>query len=140
MLRYNHRLLLLAAISLAALLGCSQTKRMPIEGTVSLDGQPLEKGSIAFRPLPGTTGPTAGATIANGKFAIVPSGGPFAGNFVVEVSNVRPTGQKVHSPRTGGLVDERSESLPARYNSRSELRAEVTANGPNQFEFALKSQ
>jgi hypothetical protein len=138
MLHHNCRLLMLAAMSLAVLLGCSQAKRMAIEGTVTLDGQPLEKGSIAFRPLPGTTGPTAGAAIVRGKFVISPSGGPFAGSFVVEISNVRPTGRKVEGPR--GLVDEHLEFLPARYNAQSELRAEVKTDGPNSFEFSLKSK
>jgi hypothetical protein len=138
MLHHNCRLLILAAISLAALLGCGETKRMPIEGTVSLDGQPLEKGSITFRPLPGTTGPTAGAAIVNGKFVIMSSGGPFAGKFVVEISDVRATGRKVEGPR--GLVDEHLEFLPARYNTRSELQAEVKDTGRNNLEFALKSK
>jgi hypothetical protein len=132
--------LLLCAILLTALLGCGHGGRMSVEGTVTLDGQPLQKGSIQFNPLPGSTGPTAGGDIVNGKFAILPSGGPLAGHFQVQIKAVGLTGRKVLDPRSNTMVDEYAQCLPARYNSDSELKAEVVANGPNHFDFAITSE
>ena len=113
---------------------------MPLEGTVSLDGRPLQKGAIQFNPLPGTPGPTAGGEIADGRFAILPSGGPFAGKFSVQITAAGSTGRKVLDLFSKRMIDEYVQYLPARYNSRSQLQAEVTAAGPNRFDFALTSE
>lgn len=140
MFHCDCRVLLLSAMTVVALAGCGERRRMPIEGAVTLDNRPLEKGAIVFRPLAGTPGPTAGATIADGKFAILPSGGPFAGDFVVEITAAGRTGRKAINIRTDRLEDEYTQILPARYNSRSELQVEVKDNALNRFEFALTSQ
>ena len=131
---------LLCAIGLLTLLGCGHGGRMAVEGTVTLDGRPLEKGSVQFSPLPGSTGPTAGANIVDGKFVILPAGGPFAGKFRVEITAVGLTGRKVLDPRSQAIIDEYAQCLPARYNTQSQLQAEVTANGPNHFDFAIVSE
>jgi hypothetical protein len=130
---------LLCVSVLPALLGCGHGGRMSVEGTVTLDGRPLEKGSVQFCPLPGSTGPTAGGDIVNGKFVILPSGGPFAGKFMVQINSAGLTGRKIRDPRSNAIVDEYAQCLPAKYNSKSELQAEVTAHGPNHFDFALAS-
>jgi hypothetical protein len=131
---------LLCVVLLSILPGCSHGGRMSLEGTVTLDGQPLEKGSILFRPLSDTKGPTAGADVVGGKFAILSSGGPFAGTFRVDITAAGPTGRKVPNLRGDGMMDEYTQYLPARYNSQSELTATVTEKGPNRFEFALMSK
>jgi hypothetical protein len=112
---------------------------MALEGTVTLDGQPLERGAIRFRPLADTAGPTAGGDIVQGKFVVTEFGGAFAGEYQVQIVATKPTGRKVLDPRSKSQIDEYAQFLPARYNSRSQLRAEVTADGPNRFEFALVS-
>lgn len=128
------------AIGLLAMLGCGHGGRVPLEGTVSLDGRPLKDGTIQFRPLAGTNGPTAGAQIVDGKFVIPVQGSPFVGKFSIEITATRLTGRKVPNPIGSGMVDECKQFLPSRYNSESQLQAEVTANGPNHFDFAITSQ
>lgn len=129
----------LCAILLSTLFGCGRSERMSVEGTVTLDGQPLEKGSIQLSPLPGTNGPTSGADIVAGKFVIRSSGGPFAGSFRVQITAGGPTGRRVLDPRSNSMIDEYGQILPARYNSQSELQAEVKAGDSNRLEFALAS-
>ena len=113
---------------------------MSVEGTVTLDGRPLEQGAIQFNPISGTTSPTAGAEVVNGKYAIAAAGGPLAGKFTVQITAVGQTGRKIRDLRTNEMVDEYGECLPARYNSQSELTATVSEEGPNRFDFALKSK
>ncbi|MBU4270334.1 MAG: hypothetical protein KKA28_00475 [Planctomycetes bacterium] len=126
---------------LLILLGCTPaTERQALEGTVALDGAPLAEGSILFLPQPGTKGPTSGGKIAQGRFSISPAGGAFSGVFRVEITAVRNTGRKVMDPRMGNLIDETEQFIPVRYNRESELTAQVSEQGPNQFEFALESK
>ena len=122
------------------LAGCGDSPRQRIEGTVTLDGRPLEKGAINFTPLAGTQGPTAGAEIVDGKFSIPAEGGTFAGVFRVEITASRPSGKKVPDQWTGQPVDAYEQFLPARYNSQSELEVDVQAGGAKQFEFSLVSE
>jgi hypothetical protein len=136
----NSVFVLLGAMALCAACGCGHRGRAAVEGTVTLDGRPLDQGGIVFSPLSGTAGPTAGAQILDGNFAITRSGGTFPGKFRVEITSARPTGRKVAGRTGSGLIDELAQCLPARYNRDSELRAEVTDSGPNHFEFALKSK
>ena len=94
-------------------------------------------------PQPGTSSPTAGGDIAQGRFSITPGGRTFSGTFRVEITAVRSTGRKVMDPHRGGgerkLIDETEQFIPARYNRESELTAKVSEQEPSRFEFALKS-
>ena len=131
----------LSVVCLLTLCGCGGTGgRQSIEGTVTLDGQPLEKGQITFVPKQGTQGPTAGAEIAGGKFTIPAAGGTFSGKFRVEITASHATGKKVTDHFTGQLVDAYEQFIPAKYNTQSQLEADVKAGAANRFEFAVTSQ
>lgn len=90
---------LLCAVVIVSTAGCDHDGRVSVEGTVTLDGQLLEKGQIQFCPMPGTAGPTSGAEIVDGKFAIPADGGPFVGKFLVQITQSGLTGQKILDPR-----------------------------------------
>lgn len=126
---------------LLALNGCSGHAggRLAVQGEVRLDGQPLGKGSISFRPVAGTTGPTAGAKVVDGRFSIPSGKSLFAGKYRVEITATRKTGKQVKDPTFGAMVDQVAQYLPGRYNRRSELAAEVKSGGPNDFKFDLTS-
>jgi hypothetical protein len=128
------------ALCLAALTGCGGTKPLPrfaVEGTVTLDGKPLPDGTIQFLPAADTDGGMVGAKIAGGRFATPAVRGAAPGKYRVEIAASRPTGRKVPDPRREEPLDEFVQYLPERYNAQSTLTAEVTAEGPNRFEFAL---
>jgi hypothetical protein len=127
-------------LTLALLVGCTNSDRESLQGTVTLDGYPLAEGAISFRPQPGTQGPTAGAKIKDGTFTIASEEGTFTGTFRVEITASRKTGQQRSDQITGTMVDEYEQYLPARYNKESELIAEVTKGGKNEFPFELRSQ
>ena len=128
-------------LGLVALVGCGGgDDRFRLEGSITLDGEPLTTGGISFRPQRGTRGPTAGGRITDGKFFVEPAKGTFAGTFRVEIISSRKTGQKVMDNVMGTMADEYKQIIPVRYNRQSELTAEVKKDGPNKFEFALESQ
>ena len=125
-------------VCLLLLAGCDGSgDRRGVEGTVTLDGQPLAEGSITMRPLPGTTSPTAGAKITDGKFTIPKEKGPLVGTFRVEITATRKTGRQIKDPLMGGMVEEVQQVIPSRYNRKSELTAEVTETGQNRMDFEL---
>jgi len=131
---------LTASLILLIIVGCSTTDRKGVRGTVTLDDEPLSEGSIAFRPKPGTSGPTAGATIVAGLYSVEDEGGTFVGSFDVQITAARKTGGKVKDMLTGGEVDEYEQYIPAKYNAETELEVEVTEGGPNEFNFELESE
>jgi hypothetical protein len=128
-------------LSLAVMMGCGgekQPRLVALEGTVTLDGKPLTEGNIRFLPAPGTSGTVmAGAKIADGRFTIPAEKGATPGKYRVEIGASRPSGRKVPHPVSEQPMDELVQFLPERYNLQSTLTAEVTAESPNRFEFAL---
>lgn len=131
------------------LVGCGGSDgRLGLKGTVTLDGQPLTEGAIVFIPEPGTQGPAAGGKIVDGQFTVAAAKGTMTGAFRVKITALRKTGKKVFDPTAqmqgsgarDELVDELKQYIPARYNSKSELTADVVDGGKNRFEFALDSE
>ncbi len=130
----------LAACFVVVLFGCGDDGREAIEGTVTFDGKPLAAGQISFLPVPGTKGPTAGATIEDGAFTIASAGGTFAGKFRVEITATRPSNRKAMDHETGQMVNVPLQFILAKYNVQSQLTAEVKSGEANRFTFELTSR
>jgi hypothetical protein len=113
--------------------------RRAISGTVTVDGQPLGGGAILFEPATAGSGMQVGGIIRRGVFAIARDQGPAPGHYRVRIyasSGTQAPPAKGRSERTPRPMVER---LPPVYNTRSELRAEVTARGANRFRFELSN-
>jgi hypothetical protein len=134
--------------------GCGGGDGLPrraVSGTVTLDGQPLDKGLITFTPAGGGGDSTsAAAAVADGSFAVAKDVGLVPGKYRVAVSVMKEVRTKASKKKqvdnaTGEEIDAfdttaTKESLPARYNAQSELTADVTDAGPNEFSFPLSSK
>jgi hypothetical protein len=135
-----HLGLLLIAVAVA---GCGSAgdgiARQAVSGSVTLDGKPLDHGEITLSPI--EQGPSAGGTIAAGAFAIDQSGGPALGKYRAMIVSIRPTGRRVRDADgpPGSTVDEMANTIPDRYNTRTELEIEVKNQAPNRFTFDLLS-
>jgi hypothetical protein len=136
----RHRIVgLLVGAAAAWVAGCSGGAPYgAVRGEVTLDGKPLDEGVVRFVPLDGQT-PTASALIASGKFSErVP-----IGSHRVEISSPKlPKGIRSSKQMKRGTVNEGSaleELIPERYNTRSQLKAEVS-RGTNEVHFDLKSK
>ena len=132
----------IARLGLALLLlaGCGGDPmgRKAVSGTVLLNGQPLDQGRIHFTPT--DRGPTeSGATIENGRFKIPRDSGLVPGTYKVSVFSYDQKGARVPSeeiPGDPGNTQFR-ERIPAKYNAKTTLTAEVKKDGENVFEFKL---
>lgn len=122
-------------ISLLGSLGCEDPDVGIISGTVTVDGTAVEMGSIAFFPRDGKAF-TAGSAIDNGAyFSRVP-----LGELRVEIRVPRQVGeQRLYDVPDSPIQPILRESLPARYNNRSELRITVEP-GRSEHDFELSSE
>ena len=127
------------ATLLMLLCGCGGSGRLALQGTVTLDEEPIEKGVIQFVPLPGTKGPSAGGTITNGAYLVIAENGVLPGRFRVEITASQATGRQLVDRSSAERIAERTNYVPARYNVSSELTSTVTVDGPNRFDFSLQS-
>lgn len=114
--------------------------RRAISGTVTLDGQPLKQGSIAFQPLQ-QGGVGSGGLISDGKYTIPAGKGLPQGKYRVTVNAGGETAAKLGPdgmPGDAGAAPK--ELVPAIYNTASTLTAEVSDTRSQQFDFQLKSK
>lgn len=138
-----------AAVFFAALLvtplitGCGKSTdgRVAVSGEVTLDGQPLDRGSIEFHPK-AAGGTMTGGTIENGTFTIAAEQGPKPGSYEVRVfaASGGAAADPNEPPGPESQAKPATERIPARFNVKSELTAEVGPDGDAGMKFALESK
>lgn len=134
----------LAAVALAVVLapGCGGEDgppRFPITGQVTLDGKPLQTGTIAFHP--GGEGNAASADVTDGTFAINRSNGLVAGKYKVEIVSVQGTGKQIKSPDDPtATIEETRNLIPERYSRESRIEAVVKPDAENSYQFDLTAK
>jgi hypothetical protein len=127
---------------LLTLLGCGSDGGPPrgtVTGTVTIDGQPLDVGSITFIPTGETKGPVAGGEIKDGVYMIANS--VCVGTNRVEIRGRKKTGRTIRPipPAPPDMViDELVDATPARFNTESILTATINP-GTNEVDFPLKA-
>lgn len=129
---------LVACLVLAALPGCSETLPLaPVAGQVTLDGQPLPRGTVQFVPQqPVVPGPPAVGTInETGRYELTTAGsrGALAGMHRVCVI-ARQAPRDANDANPPSLV-------PERYNrtETSAITVEVKSGTANEIDIALHS-
>jgi hypothetical protein len=120
-IRSAARVTLLTVALIVLLAGCSDNRTAEVAGTVSVDGQPVEKGSISFIPADGK-GVTAGSDIKDGKYVAT---GVSLGTAKIQIRVPKVTGKKMLYDDKNVTRDTFSESLPKKYNDDTELRFDV---------------
>jgi hypothetical protein len=119
----------LAAGGLLLAFGCGQ-KSVTVEGTVTLDGSPVEIGTISFVPADGK-GPSMGGEVKGGKYRVT---GSVRGKKTVSVTAVRKTGKSIEAgppAPPGTMVDE--------LRTISSTESCELVDGQNSHKFELKS-
>ena len=121
---------------------------VPVHGTITVDGKPLDKAVVAFLPtFSGQGTHSVGETNRDGRYELSTLGQPGAGvgEYRVVVSFiVGPDGKVADlASRSGEYVppelDNGKELVPSRYSdfSKTELRATIRRAGP-PLDFALE--
>jgi hypothetical protein len=136
----------LALLGSVSMVGCGGSSyegptRYPLTGKVTLDGEPVNGGSISFLPeMPDSAEQrVTGGPIENGAYSVPAEQGANSGKYRVEVRWPKPTGKKFKDSDTGEMLDTVKEAVPAKYNIQSELTADVSAE-KTTFDFDLKSK
>lgn len=128
--------------------GCGSKGDQPelgtVNGTVTLDGQPLAGVAVVFQPDNGR--PSRGTTNAEGKYELIyirQTKGAKVGPHRVEIAPSEEGGVEEaegdgDESSTAGSKPAGKSKVPARYNSKSELNVQVKS-GANKIDFELKS-
>jgi hypothetical protein len=131
---------LLALAFLAS--GCSQDtgpRSMRAWGDVSLDGAPVEAGSISFESTDDAA-PSQGA-IKDGKFDIAADAGPTAGKtYIIKINASKKTGKTIPNIMGDGAptMDILAETIPPAFNTKSVIKKTIDADAAkNEFHFKL---
>ena len=128
----------LVAMLVASATGCGSSDNLntcSVQGTVTLDGTPVEAGKIMFSPTGGTTGPASVTTIVDGKYSKTAADhGPVVGKHTVRIEAFRDRGNK----NSDGTPNQ-EQVVPAKYNQQTILVVDV-AKGNNRHDFDPKSK
>jgi hypothetical protein len=130
--RSAGRLALFTTVLMGLLTGCSGNQSSEVTGTVLVDGQPPDEGSISFVPEDGKS-QTFGDKIVNGKYT---ANGGF-GTMKVDIRVSEVVGKKEIYP--GKFAPTYREMLPAKYNTKTELRFDVKP-GRNEKNWELTTK
>lgn len=150
--RIARRRFLLAITASAMISGCDDNAetftRAAINGSVTLDDQPLDGASIRFIPLDNTIGPKTEFAIVQGEFSATRKQGPPIGGHRIEIDWVdqqwqHDDEQAVEKLRQSPRTKISRPTLPDRYHRRSTLTATVEAaddDAGQRFTFPLTSR
>lgn len=128
----------LIVVSLFSMTGCENTGgKLGVSGSVSLKGEPLNKGTITFL-LPEAATPTAEALIEDGKYSIPAVNGLLPGKYRVRISAIEEFPITPEEYAAGKQPPPNRERIPAKYNTESQEIVEVEAKGKNQFDFTIE--
>ncbi|HEY1068026.1 MAG TPA: hypothetical protein VGE52_18015 [Pirellulales bacterium] len=125
-------------LGLIATAGCGSSNLVAVTGKITLNGQPISKGTIAFQPT--GQGPVAAGSIANGEFRLSTGDGVGVapGDYTVTVVAYGDTspaapGQPMPVPKVVS---------PAKYANvgTSDLKVKITSSGMEPAELALTGQ
>lgn len=133
-------LVLCLGFAVTFLNGCGDSgpSRHEIKGKVTFKGEPIKAGTITFIPdVAGQMASAGGAPITNGEYSIPKVAGLPEGKYKVSISMPDPKNAPKMEETPGESVPTK-DLIPAKYNSDTELRAEVTSSGTNEFNFDLK--
>jgi hypothetical protein len=145
------RLLVVIVLSIALCLvaGCGRAgdergQRAAVRGAVYLDGRPLNRARIVFRTADGPSKVKSTGSIVDGFYEIPAERGPLIGTMRVEVQPETIELEAFVAARGKNRkkrVSPAAVPIPAKYNRRSQLTADVSPDGrENKFDFRLTSQ
>lgn len=110
-----------------------------VEGTVNLDGSPMDDGIIIFESQDGKD-IKATISISKGRYSISARNGPGLGHNKVTIHSYQSTGKKVPNPaKPDQEIDERIDMVAPRFNNEERKSVTIQA-GSNPLNFDVLSK
>lgn len=125
------------SLAFIVIVGCGGPERAAVDGKVTLDGAPVDGGTISFISTDGQSASGAWGDIKAGSYSFSAGQGPVVGTYRVEIRWMRETGKMVSG--FGTQAPELASVIPERYSRMSELKAEIKP-GRNEANFQLESK
>lgn len=128
----------LSVVCLFSLVGCGRTGLAPVEGVVTLDGEPLPDAEVVFKPDQGR--PSVARTDESGRYKLMytrEAAGAAPGHHKVTISTFIEADDSSADEK---IQQGRKETLPAKYNKQTTLEATLDANGQKDLNFELVSK
>jgi hypothetical protein len=114
---------------LAAIGGCGPNgpERVRVSGTVTYQGKPLPDGTISFVPIGKTAGLPADVAILQGQYDAKIQSGLLVGDYQVriEAQRERSGPPQLAGGRFAWRERHREQVIPAKYNTKSELKVTI---------------
>jgi hypothetical protein len=137
----------LAALGLAAP-GCSgntpETSLQAVAGSVTLDGRPMPSGMIVFYPFAerkSLTTISASDLIKNGRFSIPRSKGLVPAKYWIAIfSGKRVAARPNPESSTEEPEAQAEDTIPARYNTETELEVEIKPRSIKELKIDIDSK
>lgn len=131
--------LLCVCALVAGLAGCTGggPKRYAASGEVKWRGQPLDHGAITFLPEDPSLGASGGGMIKDGRYSVPARDGLLAGRYKVMITSADPSKAPDPDALPGPAGPLPKDRVKPKYNAQTVLTAEVTAEGPNVFNFEV---
>jgi hypothetical protein len=125
--------------------GCSGSdglNRQPVTGSVTLDGAPLDGGTIRFMPASNEATTETSTAISGGKYTFGKDSGPVPGNYKVSISAVNDPNIQAKQGMVPGEYRPPStkDKVPAKFNTNTGLTATVQSNQSAPIDFTLTSK
>jgi hypothetical protein len=133
-------LLIPLALMICTAHGCGvRSDKLSVSGEVTLNGAPLDGGSIRFTSLDGEKVISSGAMVQKGKYEVPQQYGLPPGKYHVVISAPDTKAAPVMRRATPGGpgIPVAPDRIPPEYNSQSKQTIEVTPGGDNHFVFSI---
>ena len=138
----------LAGLFAVSLVGCGNTRYVPVSGVVTLDGKPYRNAVVKFEPMASKDYPnpgrgSTGSTDENGRFTLKTfegQAGAVIGKHRVRIStrySEKLHGYEVWDPAKNEAVKAATDPIPPGWNYESKQEFDVSSGGTDQAKFDI---
>ena len=127
-------------VSLAAA-GCRKPEIVPVSGRVTFEGRPVPQAILRF--LPESRPMASGGTDADGRYSLStkrPGDGGYLGRHKVMIVPWLPVDSDESAEAAAARTRPRPDIPKPYHSATTPLSVEVTAKGPNVFDFELATE